>query len=416
MAAATRTSYPEASDVIDGRLRIGGCDAAELAREFGTPAYVVAEEDLRCRAREWRDALAAHHPRGRVVFASKAFPCTAALRLFRNEGLAVDVASAGELDVARRAGYAGDGIIVHGNAKSTDELAAAVALGATVVVDNLDEVERLERGGGRPRVLARITPGVHADTHHAVATGQADSKFGLSLDDAPAALERLRRRCDVAGLHMHLGSQLADVAPYREAMAALATLGRFGTYDLGGGFAAAYTEADRAPDPAAFVAELVEAAHELLPGAAEAELVIEPGRALVANAGVTLYRVESVKRNVRTWVAVDGGMSDNLRPMLYGAAYDADLAERMRSGPADGEPCTVAGKHCESGDVLVRDVRLRDPAPGDLLVTPATGAYGHAMANNYNGVPRPPVVFCADGHVRVVVRRETLEDLAARDA
>jgi diaminopimelate decarboxylase len=421
MAAATRTVYPESSSVEQGRLTIGGCDAAELAREFGTPAYIVAEDDLRARAVDFRDALRASHPGpGEVVFASKAFPCTAVLRVFEEEGLSVDVASGGELHMARRAGYGPDRIVVHGNAKSEEELRRAAALGARLVIDNHDEIDRLEtlaRGAEPLRVLIRVAPGVEPDTHHAVSTGQADSKFGFSLEDAARAVDRLREGAwaDLRGLHMHIGSLLFDLEPYREAMEAMATLGPFQEYDLGGGFGVPYTSTDRHMEAAAFVGALVEAAHEVL-GAREKRLVLEPGRALVANAGVTLYTVESVKRTVRTWVSVDGGMSDNLRPMLYGAVYDADLVERMRSGPGDGAMCTVAGKHCESGDVLVRDVRLRDPRPGDLLVTPATGAYGHAMANNYNGVPRPPVIFCSGGDARVVVRRETLEDLERRDA
>ena len=418
MAAATLSVYPEAASVEDGRLTIGGCDAVELAREFGTPAYVVAEDDLRARAREFRAALERHHDGpARVAFASKAFPCTAVLRLFREEGLGVDVASAGELHLARRAGYTDGEIVVHGNAKSLAELRAA--LGTTIVADNLTELERLaglvDPAGAQP-VMLRITPGVETDTHVAVSTGQSNSKFGFSLADAPGAIARARAipGVDLRGLHLHIGSQLFDTGPHRRAIEALAALGDFPAYDLGGGFGVPYLPGRPAPTADEHVAGMVAAAHRSL-GARDKVLTIEPGRALVASAGVTLYTVESVKRNVSTWVAVDGGMSDNLRPMLYGSPYEADVADRLSSEDEPGEVCHLAGKHCESGDVIARDVRLRDPRPGDVVVTPVTGAYGHALANNYNGVPRPPVVLCSGGATRVVVRRETLEDLHARD-
>src|SRR5215210_5841941 len=419
MAAATLTVYPEAASVHEGRLAIGGCDVLELAREFGTPAYVVAEDDLRARAREFLRAMADHHgDRGRVLFAAKAFPCTAVLRIFAEEGLGVDVASAGELHLALRAGFDPGRIVVHGNAKSLAELRAAVEHRLVVVVDNLDELDRLAAvaGPGPQPVLLRVVPEVEADTHHAVATGHADQKFGLTLAEAAEAVDRLSAAAwaDLCGVHVHIGSQLFDLAPYREAVAAIAELGAFPVYDLGGGLAAAYTAEHRPPSVDEWVAGVAGAAHELL-GAEGAELWIEPGRALVANAGVTLYTVESVKRRDSTWVAVDGGMSDNLRPMLYGAPYSADVADRLGTEGERGERCHLAGKHCESGDVIAWGVHLRDPRPGDVVVTPATGAYGHALANNYNGVPRPPVILCAGGEARVAVRRETLEDLVARD-
>jgi diaminopimelate decarboxylase len=419
MAAATLTVYPEAASVHDGRLAIGGCDVLELAREYGTPAYVVAEDDLRARAREFVRAMGAHHGGpGRVLFAAKAFPCTAVLRIFAEQGLGVDVASAGELFMALRAGFDPERIVVHGNAKSLGELRTAVEHGLVVAIDNLDEIDRLESlaGAGPQPVLLRVVPEVQTDTHHAVATGHADQKFGLTLAEAADAVDRLNAAgwADVRGIHAHIGSQLFDLAPYREAVAALAELGPFPVYDLGGGLAAAYTAEHRPPSVDEWVAGVTGAAHELL-DAREAELWIEPGRSLVANAGVTLYTVESVKQRDSTWVAVDGGMSDNLRPMLYGSPYSADVADRLGSEAEPGERYHLAGKHCESGDVIAWDVRLRDPRPGDVIVTPATGAYGHALANNYNGVPRPPVILCAGGEARVAVRRETLEDLVARD-
>jgi diaminopimelate decarboxylase len=402
--------YPEHSTVEDGRLRIGGCDAVELAREFGTPAYVVAEDDLRSRARAFRAALAAEHDGpGEVLFASKAFPCTAVLRVFAEEGLGCDVATGGELHLALRAGFAPERIYLHGNAKSEAELRMALEAGVgTVVLDNEGDAERLQALGGGPRLLLRVVPGVDADTHEHILTGQAGSKFGLPPDAARA----LAARVELAGLHMHIGSQLHAIEPFRRAIAALAQVGDFEVYDLGGGLGVPYTNGDAALAPEDWVAGVVAAAHAEL--GHDKALVLEPGRALTASAGVTLYTVESVKNGVagEHIVAVDGGMSDNMRPILYGASYEAALAGRMGDG---GVTCTVVGKHCESGDVLVRDAALPDPQPGDVLVTPVTGAYGYAMANNYNGVPRPPVIFCSGGDARMVVRRETYEELHGRD-
>ena len=264
--------------------------------------------------------------------------------------------------------------------------------------------------------MLRVVPEVETDTHHAVATGHADQKFGLTLDEAREAIGRLGAAAwaDLQGIHMHIGSQLFDLDPYREAITAIAGLGSFEHYDLGGGLAAPYTAEHRTPSIDEWVAGVAGAAHELL-DARDKTLVIEPGRSLVANAGVTIYTVESVKHRDSKWVAVDGGMSDNLRPMLYGSPYMADVADRLGSEAEPGERCHLAGKHCESGDIIVHDVELADPRAGDVIVTPATGAYGHAMANNYNGLSRPPVIFCSGGEAREVVRRETYEDLTRRD-
>jgi diaminopimelate decarboxylase len=421
-AAATEVLdvYPQGTRVNErGHLEIGGCDVLDLAAEFGSPAYVVAEDDLRARARSFLDALSARHRDGEVLFGSKAFPCTAVCRVLAEEGLGCDVASGGELHLARRGGFDPRRIYLHGNAKSESELRFALHEGVGhVVLDSFDDIVRLEGVAGelgiRQAVLIRVTPGVAGDTHHAISTGQADSKFGFSTTDARAAIERVHgtAHLDLVGLHCHIGSQLFALEPFAEAVRAIAeTDDSLPTYNFGGGLGVPYTSAQRAPSVAEYVEAIVDAAHRHL--GPERKLVLEPGRALVAQSAVTLYTVQTVKRNVSTWVAVDGGMSDNLRPMLYGARYEALIADRPLT--PGSERCHLAGKHCESGDVIVRDLVLPDPAPGDVVVTPVTGAYGYALANNYNSVPRPPVIFCRDGAARAVVRRETYEDLTARD-
>jgi diaminopimelate decarboxylase len=422
---ATETSlsevFPLGSRLNErGRLEVGGCDTIELAREFGTPAYVVAEDDLRLRARAFvqagQDTGQEHF---HVVFASKAFPCTAVLRVFAEEGLWCDVASGGELHLALEAGFLPKRIVFHGNAKSETELGMALGVGVKLlVVDNFDEIDRLEgllaeRGGAAQRVLLRVTPDVRGETHEKISTGQADSKFGFSVAQVPEAIARVEAIDGLVlkGVHAHIGSQLLDLDPFLEEVNEVAGLGDFPVWNLGGGLGVRYTEDQ--PEPPAieeYVATIVKAAQAHGMGA-ERRLFLEPGRSLSANGCVTLYTVESVKENVSRWVAVDGGMSDNLRPMMYGASYEAHVADRF-----GGETrCVLAGKHCESGDVIVREALLSDPKPGDVIVTPATGAYGYAMANNYNGVPRPPVIFCSGGDARVVLRRESFDDLTARD-
>jgi diaminopimelate decarboxylase len=411
--------YPAGSRVNDlGHLEIGGCDAVELAREFGTPAYFVVEDDLRARARAYVDGLKTRHPDSDVLFASKAFPCTAVYRVLAEEGLSCDVASGGELALALNGGFDPARIYLHGNAKSLAELRYAIESGVGhIVLDSLHDVERLQRVAAelnvRQNVLIRITPDVKGDTHHAISTGQADSKFGFGLAEAPAAIDLIAdsEHLQLVGLHCHIGSQLLDLEPFRRAVAALGQLGDFDVYNLGGGLGVAYQAAQEPPSIADYAATLVDAANREL-GTGK-RLLIEPGRSLVGNSTVTLYTVETVKRNVSTWVAVDGGMSDNLRPMLYGSRYEVAIASRMNADA--GEICQLAGKHCESGDVIAKDVELDDPQPGEIIVTPTTGAYGYAMSNNYNGVPRPPVVFVRSGDARVVVRRETYEDLMSRD-
>ena len=419
MAAQLSHVYPLGSRVTEaGHLELGGCDAIELAREFGTPAYVVVEDDVRERARAFVAAYAARCEDFEVHFASKAFPCTAVLRILREEGLACDVASGGELAIALKAGFDPARIHLHGNAKSSQEIAEAVDAGVGhVVVDNHTDIDLLEEAvpaGAVQRVQLRVAPGISPDTHPSISTGGPNTKFGFGLQSAPAAIERLDAsdRLELEGLHLHIGSQIYDVGSFRTALEAMAGLASHGMVNLGGGLGVAYVSAEHPPTIEEYVAAKVSAVHDVM--GPDVRILDEPGRALVANSTVTLYTVQSMKRNVDLYVAVDGGMSDNLRPMLYGSRYEALIADRAAA--AAETPATVAGKHCESGDILIRDAMLADPAVGDVLVTPATGAYGHAMANNYNGIPRPPVIFCRDGNARVVVRRETYEDLTRRDA
>ena len=408
-ALALSHVYPLGSRINErGRLEVGGCDVVELAAEFGTPAYVYAEDDMRARARSFTEAFRARTEHYEIVYASKAFPCTAAYRLFAEEGLSADVASGGELHLALAAGMDPKRLYMHGNNKSPAELDYAIESGlGHIVVDSFDEIERL-RGRGQ-RVLLRVTPGIEPTTHEFIQTGQVDSKFGFQMDE----VERAVAACadaglELRGLHAHIGSQILDVDVFEKLGELLAGIGDWPLLNLGGGLGIAYTADDKPPSIEEYADALLRHAPD------DVTVLSEPGRALVGNAGVTLYRVGTIKRipGVRTYVAVDGGMSDNLRPMLYGARYEAEIADRF----GGGELSTIAGMHCESGDVLVRDVELNDPRVGDLLVIPATGAYSHSMANNYNAVPRPPVIFCRDGDARVVVRRETYEDLTLRDA
>jgi diaminopimelate decarboxylase len=407
-ALAVSHVYPLGSRLNErGRLEVGGCDVVELAAEFGTPAYVYAEDDMRARARAFVEAFRARTERFEVIYASKAFPCTAAYRLFSEEGLSADVASGGELHLALAAGMDPKRLYMHGNNKSPAELDYALESGVgQIVVDSFDEIERLR--GRAQRVMVRVTPGIKPSTHSYIQTGQVDSKFGFPMDHVPRAVEACEAAgLELCGLHAHIGSQILDVEVFEKLGELLAGMGHYPLLNLGGGLGIAYTADESAPSIEDYVDALLRHAPS------DVTVLCEPGRALVGNAGITVYTVGTVKRipDVRTYVAVDGGMSDNLRPMLYGARYEAEIADRF----GGSEVCTIVGMHCESGDVLVRDVPLNDPRVGDILVIPATGAYGHAMANNYNAVPRPPVIFCRDGDARVVVRRETYDDLTLRD-
>jgi diaminopimelate decarboxylase len=407
-AVAVSHVYPLGSRLNErGRLEVGGCDVVDLAREFGTPAYVYAEDDMRARARAYTAAFRARTERFEVIYAGKAFPCAAVFRLFADAGLGADVASGGELHLALAGGFDPARLYMHGNNKSVAELDYAIERRVGhIVVDSFDEVERLS---GRPqRVLVRVTPGIKPSTHTYIQTGQVDSKFGFAVEDVPRAVEACREAgLELCGLHAHIGSQIFELGVFERIAEVLSSLGEWPLLNLGGGLGIAYTADDEPPSIEDYVDALLRRAPEGV------TVLCEPGRSLVGNAGVTIYTVGTVKRvpGARTYVAVDGGMSDNLRPMLYGARYEAEIADRF--GGSDS--CTIAGMHCESGDILVRDALLDDPHPGDVLVIPATGAYGHAMASNYNAVPRPPVIFCRDGDARVVIRRETYDDLTARE-
>ena len=406
---------PPGSRVDGGRLVIGGRFASELADEFGTPALIIDETALRARARRYANGLAARWPNSGVVWASKSLPCTAIYRVMGEEGLGVDVAGGGELVMALAGGVDPARLVLHGNAKTDRELSMALEAGvATIVIDNLDDVARLERLATREQgVLIRVIPGLATATHQAIATGHQNSKFGLAVPEARALVERLRGsdRLRLDGLHVHIGSQILDVAPFARAVEAVAALGEFDVYDLGGGLGARYTYDDHPPSIEDYLDAITGAARRFLP--AHSRLLIEPGRSMIAETGVTLYRVVSVKRGAsRTFVAVDGGMGDNLEVSLYGQRFEATVADRV----GGGDSYTVVGRHCESGDQLIESVPLREPAVGDVLVVAVTGAYCLTMANNYNGALRPPIVLVDSGEARLAVRRETYEDLLRRDA
>lgn len=409
--------FPPGSRVADdGALVVGGCRLEDIAAEFGTPVIVVSRDALVRRARDYLSAFRSRWPRADVAFASKSFPCTAVQRVMVEEGLHLDVAGAGEILTACKAGVDPARLILHGNAKTDEEIELAVARGVgLIVVDNFDDIDRLERtaSADRPQAcLVRVIPGVEADTHASQATGHAGSKFGLAPAAARDAIERIRRspvlRLD--GVHTHVGSQLLDVDQLAAAVRPIAELGTFDTYDLGGGLGVRYTYDENAPSLDAYAAAMIDQARALLP--ADSRVIVEPGRSMVASAACTLYRVTTVKRGQVTHVAVDGGMGDNLEVSLTGQRFEAAMASRFG---VSGEVVTVVGRHCESGDQLVDGIALSDPAVGDLLAVPVTGAYCYTMSNQYNGARRVPVVFAENGAARLVVRRDTWDDLLSRD-
>jgi diaminopimelate decarboxylase len=403
------------SAVIDGSdLRIGGCSLTHLAAEFGTPAFVFDESALRGRARAFVGGLGRRHRRSRVCFATKSFPSASMLAILASEGLGFDVVGAGELRIALAAGADPASIVMHGNAKSDEDIRAALDAGiGYIVVDGFDDIDRVAAIARRPTpVLLRVSPGIESETHAALATGGKSAKFGVPVEQVPEALNRMRAApmIDMRGLHAHIGSQILNLDQFEAEVAALATLGSFDVYDLGGGLGVRYEPADVAPDIDAYLSRLVAAAHRQL--GADVELLVEPGRSVVAPAGVTLYRVLTVKMAGRLHVAVDGGMGDNLEYSLYGQRFTPLVVGRWDEPEVTAD---LVGRHCESGDIVTPDVALRNPRIGDLVVVPVTGAYCFTMVNNYNGALRPPVIYCSDGVARLGVRRETPDELLARE-
>lgn len=422
MSAIPFSLLPDSADIgPDGALRIGGVSLLEIAEVYGTPVFVYDEEHLRARCREAVSTFG----HGRAVYASKAFLCGAMARLAHEEGMLLDVASGGEMHVALAAGVPASSLTLHGNNKSVPELRAAMAAGVRhVVVDSFVEIDRIEalhtEGLPAPRVLVRVTPGVHAHTHEFIATGQDDSKFGFNLGngDAQRAVDRLRRSPAVRleGVHCHIGSNVFEASSFAKAAEVMARFA--GPLDLpelvlGGGLGVAYVAGEEAPTIRQWGNVLLDACSAL---GVRSAVSVEPGRSIVASAAVTLYTVGTVKDipGVRTYVSVDGGMSDNPRPVLYGSGYEAFVPARPTADRAWS--VRLVGKHCESGDVLIREAAVpADLVVGDVLATPVTGAYGYSMASNYNRLTRPPVVFVTGGRHRAVVRRETVDDLVACD-
>jgi diaminopimelate decarboxylase len=413
-----------------GHMEVGGCDLVELAHEHGTPLYVYDEDTVRVRCLEFMSAMGS---RGDVLYSAKAFSSPAFLRVVASQGLGLDVVSAGELHTALVAGCPAERIVFLGNNKSLADIAAAWKAGVTLVLDGFHEFELLRRvvpAGRRIRCLVRVSPGVRPDTHDFISTGQLDSKFGFSLESgaARAAVEQAlaHDRVELVGLHSHIGSQIFELGAHVAAMEAMLDLVDELRSDLGfepsrlgagGGLGIAYTTSDDPPTPRDFVETLLAAldAGVARRGLSTPRLVVEPGRAIAGPAGVALYTVGSIKDipGVRRYVAVDGGMGDNIRPKLYGARYEAILAADPEAAPT--ELVTIAGKYCESTDILVTDVALPPLESGDVICMPAAGAYSLAMASNYNGMPRPAVVMVRDGGARLIRRRETFEDLLAAE-
>jgi len=422
VSVIARHLLPDTSRVDAGRLSIGDCDVHDLAQQFGTPLFVYDETHLRARCREAVAAFGADA----VVYATKAFLCTAMARLAHEEGLLLDVATGGELFVALHAGVPADRCVMHGNNKSTAELREAITAGVRhIVVDSFDELDRIdalhEQGLAAPRVQLRITPGVYVHTHEFVSTGQNDSKFGFNLvnGDAQRAVTRARaaKSVQLVGVHCHIGSNVFDTDNFTKAaevMVRFANECELPELTLGGGLGVAYLNNENAPSITQWASALRAATTQLRSGV---RVMVEPGRSIVASAAVTLYEVGTIKNipGVRTYVAVDGGMSDNPRPVLYGSGYEAFVPTRTDADRT--MEARIVGKHCESGDVLIAQASLpADLRVGDVIATPVTGAYGHSMGSNYNKVPRPAVVFVHEGKARVVVRRETYDDLVRNDA
>ncbi|MBI3913220.1 MAG: diaminopimelate decarboxylase [Chloroflexi bacterium] len=421
--------FPRTARVnADDHLEIGGRDVVALAREYGTPLYIFDEEHLIMRAREIREAFRARDPNTLVLYATKAYFSPYVARLFQAEGLGLDVTSEAELEIARRADFPRDQIYLHGNNKTPAEIRTAFAMGVDhIIVDNLDEVDLLARIATEmhvaANVLLRLAPNIDPHTHKYLATGVAESKFGLPLaiGDAFRAAELVTRHSPLltlVGLHLHIGSQIFDPDPYRAAIRAAANFAahvreKIGVelreWDLGGGWGVAYTEEQTTLTPSQVASHIFETLDEL--PITNYQLLFEPGRALIAQSAVALYTVGAVKEiaGVRTYISVDGGMGDNVRPALYDARYTARVANKMNAPPAHS--VAIAGRYCEQGDILIENVALPRVAAGDLIVMPVAGAYHLPMASNYNLIPRPAVLVVRDGKARVIRRRETVEDM-----
>lgn len=408
----TASVLPEEASIADGgELHIGGCPVTELVATYGTPAYVFDELGLRRQIRRFVDGLQSRWPSSEVLFASKSLPAVAMYSIARSEGLSVDVAGAGELSMALAAGINPERIYLHGNAKSDAELKLAVDAGIrAVMVDNFDDIRRLKSLVAKPQsVFIRMIPGISPTTHDSQVTGGSDSKFGLPADQIAAAVAEIRDDpyLQLDGVHLHIGSQILETEPFAGAVESVSHLGPFAAYDIGGGLGVTYTPDEPAPSVDEYLDSIVSAASRLLPE--DAKLLIEPGRAIVARAGVTLYRVNTVKRTAKTFVAVDGGMADNLDIALTQQTYEAYSATKFDRQP--DTTCDLVGRQCESGDLLRADVGLVDPQVDDIIIMPATGAYSYTMANHYNGALTPPIVFCRNGTSRLGARRETEEDV-----
>lgn len=405
---------PPTAEIDGDDLRIAGCSVTEIAAEFGTPAYVIDETSLRARARAYLAGLTSRHARSRVCFAMKSFPSPSMVSVLASEGLWLDVVGAGELQLGLAGGADPRTIVLHGNAKSDADIQAGLDAGiGYIVVDGFDDIDRIEALASRKTpVLLRVSPGIESATHAALATGGKSSKFGVPVEQVPEAIARMRAApmIDLHGLHAHIGSQIIELDQFEAEVAALATLGEFEVYDLGGGLGVRYELTDAAPAVDGYLDRLVTAVHHYL--GTNIELIVEPGRSMVGPVGLTLYRVVTTKQAGPLHVAVDGGMGDNLEHSLYGQRFTPLVVGRW------DEPEVIAdlvGRHCEAGDVITPQVRLNSPQRGDLIVVPVTGAYCFTMANNYNAALRPPVIYCADGHARLAVRRETLQELMARE-
>lgn len=400
---------------IDGTdLIVGGCPLTAISKDFGTPVFVIDEAALRSRAREYIQEFKNQHARSRICFAVKSFPSASVIRVLVEEGLGCDVVGAGELAIALAAGADPATIVMHGNAKTDDDIRAAIdARIGYIVVDGFDDIRRIDRIATAPvPVLLRVSPAIEVSTHDAFATGSVTTKFGLPLDQAAEAIARMRSSAaiDLRGLHVHIGSQILKLDEFEAGVAALAGLERFPVYDLGGGLGVRYVPDDKSPSVGEYARRLTGALHRVV--GENADLIVEPGRSLVAPVGLTVYRVVTVKRTSRTYVAVDGGMGDNLEHSLFGQNFSPLVVGRWEEEPVVAD---LVGRHCEAGDVITPQVRLRNPQVGDLIAVPVTGAYCFTMSNNYNAALRPPVVFCKDGNARLGVRRETFKDLMARE-